>query len=269
MKGLAGKNVLVTGASTGIGRAIAVRFAEEGANVVINYYKSEDEAEETQAQSIDEACGQALQCGVQAIVVQADVSQEDDVQRLFSTAIEKLGSVDILVNNAGIQSQAPSHQLSAEKFDRMVAINLRGAFLCAQRAIKHFLDRGYKGTILNTSSVHEIIPRPNYVGYAVSKGGMRNLTRTLALEYAHQGIRVNAIAPGATDTPINPWAEDPKKRANVESHIPMGRIGAPEEMAAAAVFMASDEASYITGQTLFIDGGLTLYPTFRAELTEG
>ncbi|MEB3359686.1 MAG: glucose 1-dehydrogenase [Synechococcales bacterium] len=269
MKGLAGKNVLVTGASTGIGRAIAIRFAQEGANVAINYYKGEDEAQETEDQLMEEACGQVQQCGVQAIIVQADVSQEEDVLRLFSTTIDKLGSVDILVNNAGIQSQAPSHQLSVDKFDRMVAINLRGAFLCSRTAIQHFLGRGYQGTILNTSSVHEIIPRPGYVGYSVSKGGMRTLTQTLALEYADRGIRVNAIAPGATDTPINPWAENPQKRSNVEGHIPMGRIGTPEEMAAAAAFLVSDEASYITGQTLFIDGGLTLYPTFRAELTEG
>jgi len=143
-------------------------------------------------------------------------------------------------------------------------VNLRGAYLCARETIKHLLSQNRPGAIINISSVHEVIPRPLYVSYSISKGGMENLTKTLALEYAAQGIRVNAIGPGATVTPINEaWTNDPEKKAVVESHIPMGRAGTAEEMAAAAAFLASDEAAYITGQTLFIDGGLTLYADFR------
>ena len=146
----------------------------------------------------------------------------------------------------------------------MLAVNLRGAFLCAQGALRHFLDSGRGGSIVNVSSVHQVIPKPRFVGYSVSKGGMQNLTHTLALEYAARGIRVNGIGPGATVTPINrSWIDDPVKRQAVESHIPMRRAGDAEEMAAATAFLCSDEAAYITGQTLFVDGGLTLYPSFE------
>jgi glucose 1-dehydrogenase len=146
----------------------------------------------------------------------------------------------------------------------VIAVNLRGAYLCARETIKRLLAQQRSGVIINISSVHEVIPRPSYVSYSISKGGMGNLTKTLALEYANRGIRVNAIAPGATITPINEaWTDDPEQKAIVESHIPMGRAGTSEEMAAAVAFLVSDEASYITGQTLFIDGGLTLYADFR------
>ncbi|MFE4105119.1 glucose 1-dehydrogenase [Almyronema epifaneia] len=261
MKGLKGKNVLVTGASTGIGRAIAVRFAQEGANVAINYYSGEEEARQTQA-LIDQACEQIQGCGVKDQVIQADVSQPDDVANMFEQTLASFGDLDILVNNAGIQMQGPSHEIDLDKFDRMLGVNLKGAYLCARRAIQHFLAQAKPGVIINNSSVHEIIPRPQYVGYSISKGGLENMTRTLALEYAPQGIRINSIGPGATATPINDWANNVDERARVESHIPMRRVGNPEEMAAAVAFLASDEASYITGQTLFIDGGLTLYPDF-------
>ncbi|MBD3881898.1 glucose 1-dehydrogenase [Phormidium tenue FACHB-886] len=264
MKGLSGKNVLITGASSGIGQAIAIRFAQEGCNVAINYRKSQEEAEDTEEIALQQACNQAEGCGVQSLLIQGDMSKEDDILRMMGAVIEKFGSLDILINNAGIQSEKASHELTAEEFDRVVSVNLRGAFICAREAIKHFLSRNYSGVIINNSSVHEIIPRPMYVSYSVSKGGMENLTKTLALEYAAQKIRVNAIAPGATITPINQdWVDNPEKKAIVESHIPMGRAGTAEEMAAAAAFLASDEAAYITGQTLFIDGGLTLYADFR------
>ena len=266
MKGLKGKRVLVTGASSGIGQAIAVRFAQEGVNVAINYYSDREDALETKS-SIDNACQCIEECGVKSLVVQADVSKDDDVDRMFETTVGQLGGIDILINNAGMQIPGPSHEIAIDKIDRMIAINLRGAYLCARSAIQHFLAQQKPGIVINTSSVHEIIPRPEYVGYSISKGGMENMTRTLALEYAKHGIRVNSIGPGATATPINDWATDPEAKANVEKHIPLRRAGTPEEMAAVTAFLASDEASYITGQTLFVDGGLTLYPSFQEQWT--
>ena len=266
MEGLNGKRVLVTGASSGIGQAIAIRFAQEGASVAINYYSDQEEAVETKDE-IDAACQRIEDCGVKSLVVQADVSKDADVDRMFETTVKQLGGIDILINNAGMQIPGPSHEIAIEKVDRMIAINLRGAYLCARKAIQHFLSEQKAGTVINTSSVHEIIPRPEYVGYSISKGGMENLTRTLALEYAKHGIRVNAIGPGATATPINDWANDPEARAEVEKHIPLRRAGTPEEMAAVTAFLASDDAAYITGQTLFVDGGLTLYPSFQEQWT--
>ncbi|AFY92625.1 glucose 1-dehydrogenase [Chamaesiphon minutus] len=264
MKGLAGKTALITGASSGIGQAIAIRLAQEGCNVAINYRKSVEEAAETEAQAMQTACGQVENCGVKSLLVQGDVSKEEDVIESIEMVVERFGSLDILINNAGIQTESPSHELSAAEFDRVLDINLRGAFLCARETIKHLLSRQKSGSIINISSVHEIIPRPTYLSYSISKGGMGNLTKTLALEYADRQIRVNAIAPGATVTPINQdWIDNPDKKAVVESHIPMGRAGTSEEMAAAVAFLASDEAAYITGQTLYIDGGLTLYADFR------
>ncbi|MEG3849225.1 SDR family oxidoreductase [Microcoleus sp. herbarium19] len=264
MKGLKQKNALITGASSGIGQAIAIRLAQEGANIAINYRSSPEDAEETAEIAMQKACGDIENCGVKSLLVQGDVSQESDIIRMINSAIDKFGSLDILINNAGIQTECPSHEVKTEDFDRVIGVNLRGAFLCARETIKHFLSRNSAGIIINISSVHEIIPRPMYVSYSISKGGMENLTKTLALEYADRGIRVNAIAPGATITPINEaWTSDPEQKAIVESHIPMRRAGTAEEMAAAVAFLASDEAAYITGQTLFIDGGLTLYSDFR------
>ncbi|MBE9064570.1 glucose 1-dehydrogenase [cf. Phormidesmis sp. LEGE 11477] len=267
MQGLKGKNVLVTGGSSGIGQAIAVRFAQEGANVAVNYYKGKEEADTTLEQMRAASTAAGIEAGtLKDMKVQADISKEADVAAMFEQVIETFGGLDILINNAGMQIQAPSHEIEIAKFDKMIDINMKGAFMCSQKAIAHFLQNG-GGIIVNDSSVHELIPRPRYVGYTMSKSGMQAMTRTLALEYARDNIRINSFAPGATLTPINPWKDDPKKKAEIESNIPMGRSGTSQEMAAVAAFLASDDAAYITGQTLFVDGGLTLFPSFRTPWT--
>jgi glucose 1-dehydrogenase len=263
MRGLKGKNVLVTGGSSGIGQAIAVRFAEYGANVAINYLTTPDEAAGTE-QQVHDCVHRVRQHDVKDVLVKGDVSKEDDVVRMVEQTVEELGGIDILVNNAGIQISRPSHELSQADFEKVLGVNLRGAFLCAREAIKRFLANATPGVILNISSVHQDIPKPDYLGYSVSKGGMRNLTRTLALEYAGHNIRVNGIGPGATITPINrAWVDDPEKAKLVTSHIPLARAGTADEMAGVTCFLASDDAAYITGQTIFVDGGLTLFADFR------
>jgi glucose 1-dehydrogenase len=263
LSGLEGTNVLVTGGSSGIGQAIAVRFAEYGANVAINYLRQPEEAADTEQQV--QACVAKVQReGVRDVLVGADVSKEDEVVRMVGEAVDGLGGIDVLVNNAGIQISRPSDELSSKDFDTVIAVNLRGAFMCARETIKHLLAEEKPGSIVNISSVHQLIPKPSYLGYSASKGGMMNLTRTLALEYAAAGIRVNSIGPGATITPINrAWVDDPVKAEMVTAHIPMRRAGTADEMAGVTCFLASDDAAYITGQTLFVDGGLTLYADFR------
>jgi glucose 1-dehydrogenase len=262
LPGLQGKNVLVTGGSSGIGQAIAVRFAQYGANVAINYLRAPEEAQDTEEQ-VHACIHKVRQEGVQDVLVGGDVSNEDDVVRMVGEAVDGLGGIDILVNNAGIQISRPTEDLSSADFDRVLAVNLRGSFMCAREAIRHFLAEEKGGSIVNISSVHQLIPKPGYLGYSTSKGGMQNLTRTLALEFAARNIRVNGVGPGATVTPINrAWIDDPVKRAQVEEHIPMRRAGDAGEMAGVTCFLASDLAAYITGQTLFVDGGLTLFPSF-------
>ncbi|WP_321475761.1 glucose 1-dehydrogenase [uncultured Paludibaculum sp.] len=269
MPRLIGKNVLITGASSGIGQAIAVRFAQEGANVAINYRTGPEQAEATEV-LVSEACMTARESGCKDLVVQADISKEDQVRTMFASVVEAFGSIDVLINNAGIQKPCATHDIELSDFDRVLGVNLRGAFLCSREAIRHFLSRGGGGVILNNSSVHEIIPKPKYLPYSISKGGMENLTKTMALEYASQGIRVNAVGPGAVVTPINSaWIDNPKARMDVESHIPMGRAARAEEIASVFAFLASDDASYITGQTIFACGGLTLYPEFRVAWSSG
>src|SRR3954468_19044981 len=263
LPGLHGKNVLVTGGSSGIGQAIAVRFAEYGANVAINYLRQPEEAKDTEEQ-VHACTAKVAEMGVRDVLVGGDVSDEDDVARMVGEAIEGLGGIDIVVNNAGIQISRPSEELSSADFDRVLAVNLRGSFMCAREAIRHLLAEEKGGSIVNVSSVHQLIPKPGYLGYSASKGGMQNLTRTLALEYAGRGIRVNGIGPGATLTPINrAWTEDPVKTEIVTAHIPLGRAGTADEMAGVCAFLPSDDAAYITGQTIFVDGGLTLHADFR------
>ena len=265
--GIKGKNVLVTGGTSGIGQAIAVRFAEHGANVAINYLRQPEEAAETEQQV--HACTERVrQMGVRDVLVKGDVSQEDEVVAMVEHAVEELGSVDVLVNNAGIQISRPSDELSTADFDKVIAVNLRGAFLCARQAIRHFLAEGERGSIVNVSSVHQVIPKPGYLGYSASKGGMQNLTRTLALEYAHRGIRVNGVGPGATITPINrAWVDDPEKARQVAEHIPMRRAGTAFVMAGVTCFLPRHDDASITCQTHFVDGGLAVYPSFATPLS--
>ena len=269
MPKLLGKNALITGASSGIGEAVAIRFAQEGANVAINYNSGAERAERVKAK-VQEAAAKVQQSQRKAITVKGDISREEHVKNMFAKVLESFGSLDILINNSGIQAPVPSENLETTEFDRILGVNLRGTFMCSREAIRHFLAQGKGGVIVNDSSVHEIIPKPKYLPYSISKGGIENLTKTLALEYADRGIRVNAVGPGAVVTPINnAWINNPKARAEVESHIPMGRPAEVEEIAAVFAFLASDEASYITGQTIFACGGLTLYPEFRVAWSSG
>ncbi|MBD3185823.1 glucose 1-dehydrogenase [Candidatus Bathyarchaeota archaeon] len=256
MKGLNGKRVLVTGASKGLGAAIACRFASEGCIVGINFRSDLAGAERTLAD--------VQEVGGSGAIFQADVSNEREVDRMLDAMKADLNGLDILVNNAAIQLQGASHEIPVTLFDKVIAVNLRGPFMCAKKAIEHFLSNGINGVIINITSAHEIIPKPGFIGYATSKSGLINLTKTLALEYASKGIRVNNVAPGAILTNMNDeWRDDREKRANVESHIPLGYAATPEEIAPAVCFLASDEARYITGTTLFVDGGATLYPEYR------
>jgi glucose 1-dehydrogenase len=272
---LDGRFALITGASRGIGRAIAERFAAEGAHVAINYAGSKAAAEDV-LKSVQAISAENGFEGRKHRVVQADVGKAEAIEAMFKDVLSAWGKLDILVNNAGIQSEYPSESYPLEEYRRIMDVNLTGALLCAQAALRHFLNRptgslGYGaetrhsgGVILNCSSVHEIIPKPGYIAYSISKGGMENMTRTLALEYADKGIRVNAVAPGAVDTDMNArWINDPKMRSDVESHIPMGRSAKADEMASVFAFLASDDASYITGQTIFACGGLTLFGDFK------
>lgn len=254
---LEGKTVLITGAATGLGKAMAERFGREKANVVINYHSDHNDYESI-IQTIEEAGGQAA-------AIQADVTKEDEVKKLIDFAVEKFGTLDIMINNAGMENEVPTEKLTLEDWNKVIGVNLTGIFLGCREAAAYMLENGIKGNIINMSSVHDRIPWPHFAHYAASKGGVKMLSETLALEYAPKGIRVNAISPGAIDTPINAEKfEDPKAKQEVLDLIPMGYIGKPEEIAACAVWLASSESSYVTGLTLYADGGMTKYPGFQA-----
>lgn len=260
---LDGQVALVTGASSGIGLASGLALGAAGAKVAVNYRSRRDEAEKAVRQ-IEEA-------GSEALAVRGDVSSEEEVAEMFARTIERFGTVDILVNNAGIQADSHFAEMPLDDWRKVLDVNLTGAFLCSRAAIREFLRRGVReevskaaGKIINMSSVHQQIPWAGRANYAVSKAGLWMLTRTLAQEFAADRVRVNAIAPGAIKTPINEasWSTT-EGRDDLLELIPVGRIGAPEDVARAVTWLASDESDYVTGETLFIDGGMTLYPAFR------
>ena len=247
---LSGKVAVVTGSSQGIGRGIVERFADEGADVVINYNRSPGGAQEVLATV--EARGR------RGLVVQADVSTTAGVRHLIDTAVDHFGELDILVNNAGVEVHAPFWEVTEEAYDRVLNVNLKAVFFATQAMVNHARQTNRPARIINVSSVHEELPFPNFTAYCVSKGGVKMLTRNLAVELGHLGITVNAIAPGAIETPINTkLLNDPAKLNALLNQIPLGRLGQPGDVAGVAVFLASDDAAYVTGSTYFVDGGLT------------
>lgn len=260
---LKGQTALVTGANSGIGRAIALALAKAGANVVVNYVTLPETAEAVAA----EIRGK----NQRAMTARADVADEAQVQAMFSAAVREFGTIDILVSNAGMERNAPFQEMSTAQWDAVMNVNLRGAFLCAREAVREFLRRGVRpdvsvaaGKIIFTSSVHEVIPWAGHVNYAASKGGLMLLMKSLAQEVAEKRIRVNSIAPGAIRTPINEAAwSTPEAYAALMKLVPYKRIGEVEEIGRAAVWLASDFTDYLVGTTLFIDGGMTLYPGFE------
>ncbi len=257
------QTALITGASSGIGAAAAIALARAGAQVGVNYH--DDDAE-----NADEIVRQIRDMGGQAVALKADVSKEADVKAMFGEFIGAFGRLDILIVNAGLQCDAPTMSMTVDQWRTVLDVNLKGQFLCAREAIKRFLEQGLssvskaQGKIICMSSVHEVIPWAGHVNYAASKGGIMLMMKSLAQEVAEKKIRVNCIAPGAIKTKINEdvWS-DPKKAEALLKLIPYGRIGEPDDVAKVVVWMASDEADYITGTTLFVDGGMTLYPAFR------
>jgi glucose 1-dehydrogenase len=259
---LAGQKALVTGANSGIGQAVAIALGAAGADVGVNYVTRPDAAESVAAQ--------IRQSGTDAVALGADVSQEDQVVAMFRAFIERFGRVDILVANAGVQRDAPLIDMSLADWNTVLAINLTGQFLCCREAVRAMARQGVveglskaAGKIICMSSVHERIPWAGHVNYAASKGGVMLMMQSIAQEVAPLRIRVNSIAPGAIRTPINTAAwSTPQAYAALTTLIPYGRIGEPEEIARTAVWLACDEADYVTGTTLFVDGGMTLYPGF-------
>jgi glucose 1-dehydrogenase len=259
---LIGQKALVTGANSGIGRSIALAFAQAGADVVVNYVTDDAAAQEV--------VQQIVQGGGKAYAHRADVSSEEEVDLMFDHMVREWGSVDILVNNAGLQRDAAFHDMTLQQWNTVIGVNLTGQFLCARAAIREFLRRGIvpevscaAGKIICMSSVHQEIPWAGHVNYAASKGGIKMLMESLAQEMAPHHIRVNGIAPGAIRTPINTEAwETPAAYQALMTLVPYGRIGEPDDIARAAVWLASDDSDYVVGTTLYVDGGMTLYPGF-------
>jgi glucose 1-dehydrogenase len=262
-KTLVGQKAIVTGANSGIGRAIALALGHAGADVVVNYVSREEEAFKV-AEEIQ-------RCGAKALPIRADVSSEADVKAMFTRAVDAFGTLDIVVNNAGLQKDAKFEDLTIEAWDLVMNVNLKGQFLCAREAVRVFKRQGVRreissaaGKILCVSSVHDIIPWAGHVNYAASKGGVMMMMKSIAQEVAPYRIRVNSIAPGAVRTPINMEAWDTREAYNdLMRLIPYKRIGEPVEIGRAAVWLASDDSDYINGATIYVDGGMTLYPGFE------
>lgn len=264
LKLLKGQKALVTGASSGIGRAVAIALGEAGADVAINY--AHDRA------GGEEAADVAKRCGARTLVIGADVSKEADVQAMFRTAIGEFGSIDIVVSNAGIQQDAALHDMTLQQWQRVIDVNLTGQFLCLREAVRTFRAQGVRkdvscaaGKIICMSSVHDVIPWAGHVNYAASKGGIAMMMKSVAQEVAPYRIRVNAIAPGAIRTPINEPAWSTREAyEDLLKLIPYQRIGEPDDIGRVAAWLASDQADYITGATIYVDGGMTLYPGFAS-----
>ncbi len=252
---LEGRRALVTGANSGIGRGIALRLAQEGAGVAVNYISHPEAAEEV-VQQINDA-------GVKGIAIRADVSNEVEVDEMFKQAAREFGGLDILVNNAAMEIRHEFLEMPLKDWQKVIDVDLTGPFLCAQRAARLMIESGAGGAIVNITSVHQIIPWGGYAHYCAAKAGLAMLTKTIALELVTQNIRVNSVAPGAIQTPINKevWS-DPEMMRDLLSKIPTRRTGQVEEIASVVAFLCSDEASYMTGATLYVDGGMTLYPAF-------
>ena len=256
------QKALVTGANSGIGEACAIALGAAGADVVVHYVSNPDEAERV--------VGLIRDAGSKAIAIRADVSKEDEVQAMFAAMRQEFGTIDILINNAGLQKDAPFQDMTLQQWETVIGVNLTGQFLCAREATREFLRRGIvpavsraAGKIICMSSVHEVIPWGGHVNYASSKGGVMQLMKSMAQELAPQKIRVNSVAPGAIQTPINRDAWETKEALDkLLTLIPYERIGEPEDIANTVVWLASDKADYLTGATIFVDGGMTLYPGF-------
>ena len=246
---LTGKKALVTGGDQGIGRAIALRLAEEGADIVLNYRKNRDGAEETR--------GRIEQLGRIAVSLQADVGKVAEVRSLVQQAVTALGSLDILVNNAGIEKNAAFVDVTEEDYRAVIEVNLSGPFFATQEFARHRRDAKGGGKVINISSVHEELPFPHFTPYCVAKGGLKMMMRNLSIELAPLGITINNVAPGAIQTPINQkLLSDPKLLTPLLANIPLGRLGQPSDVAGVTAFLASDDAAYITGATIVVDGGL-------------
>jgi glucose 1-dehydrogenase len=259
---LSGQKALVTGANSGIGKGVAIALGQAGADVVVNYVDGEDAA--------NAVVEEIKKAGAKAFAHQADVASEDQVAAMFARMMREFGTIDILVSNAGLQRDAAFHEMTLQQWNQVLSVNLTGQFLCARAAVREFLRRGVvpsvssaAGKIICMSSVHQEIPWAGHANYAASKGGIKLLMESMAQEFAPQRIRVNAIAPGAIRTPINTAAWQTKAAYDqLMKLVPYGRIGEPEDIARAAVWLASDHSDYVVGTTLFVDGGMTLYPGF-------
>jgi glucose 1-dehydrogenase len=259
---LAGQKALVTGANSGIGKGVAIALGQAGADVVVNYV--------TDAAAADAVVDEIKSFGVKAYAHQADVASEDQVAKMFARMMQEFGTIDILVSNAGLQRDSAFHEMTLAQWNTVLNVNLTGQFLCAREAVREFLRRGVvssvscaAGKIICMSSVHQEIPWGGHANYAASKGGIKLLMESLAQELAPKKIRVNAIAPGAIRTPINTEAWQTKEAYDaLMTLVPYGRIGEPEDIARAAVWLASDHSDYVVGTTIYVDGGMTLYPGF-------